>query len=89
MPGQFTTDSKIRYKNVLENPHIVDWYFSHRLNEFLKVVEDWLGIISHISFVFSFWYKNTMIYLLTYFFLAKRKIGESPSFRLQRSPEMH
>ena len=38
MPGEFTSDPKQRYKNVLENPHIVDWYFSHRLNEFLKVV---------------------------------------------------
>ncbi len=40
MPGEYSTDPKIRYQNVLQNPHIVDWYISHRLNEFLKVVFD-------------------------------------------------
>jgi len=40
MPGVYTTDPKIRYQNILDNPHIVDWYFSYRLNEFLKVVFD-------------------------------------------------
>ena len=40
MPGGFSSDKKIRYQNVLDNPHIVDWYFSYRLNEFLKVVFD-------------------------------------------------
>ena len=40
MPGGFSSDKKIRYQNVLDNPHLVDWYFSYRLNEFLKVVFD-------------------------------------------------
>ena len=40
MPGGFSECPKIRYKNVLNNPHIVDFYFSYRLNEFLKVVFD-------------------------------------------------
>ncbi|RNA42068.1 ATP-dependent DNA helicase pif1 [Brachionus plicatilis] len=40
MPGQFTLDKNKRYQNVLNNPHLVDWYFTFRLNEFLKVVFD-------------------------------------------------
>lgn len=40
MPGGYSDDPKIRYKNVVNNPHIVDFYFSYRLNEFLKVVFD-------------------------------------------------
>ncbi|RMZ95107.1 ATP-dependent DNA helicase PIF1, partial [Brachionus plicatilis] len=39
-PGGFSNDPKVRYKNVLNNPHIVDWYFGIRLNEFLKIVFD-------------------------------------------------
>ena len=44
MPGPFTTDKTKRYQNVLNNPHIVDWYFGFRLSEFLKVVFD--GILN-------------------------------------------
>jgi len=40
MPGGFNKDPKKRYQNVLNNPHIVDWYFSYRLDEFLKIVFD-------------------------------------------------
>ena len=40
MPGGFSNCPKKRYKNVLDNPHLVDYYFSYRLNEFLKVVFD-------------------------------------------------
>jgi hypothetical protein len=40
MPGAFTTDKNKRYQNVLNNPHIVDWYFSYRLDLFLKIVFD-------------------------------------------------
>ena len=40
MPGGFSDDPKKGYQNVLENPHLVDWYFGHRLNEFLKIVFD-------------------------------------------------
>ena len=40
MPGIFTNDKTKRYQNVLDNPHLVDWYFSYRLNEFLKVMFD-------------------------------------------------
>ena len=40
MPSGFDEDPKIRYQNVLNNPHLVDWYFSYRLDEFLKVVFD-------------------------------------------------
>ncbi len=43
MPSQFQntdTDNQltqnIKVNNVLKNPHLVDWYFSWRLNEFLK-----------------------------------------------------
>lgn len=45
MPCQFTDkntctcansiDQSNKFKNVLQNPHIVDWYFSWRLNQFL------------------------------------------------------
>jgi hypothetical protein len=40
MPGGFSNCPKQRYKNVLNNPHLVDFYFSFRLTEFLKVVFD-------------------------------------------------
>ena len=40
MPSGYSDDAKIRYTNVINNPHIVDFYFSYRLNEFLKVVFD-------------------------------------------------
>jgi hypothetical protein len=29
-----------KYRDVLENPHLVDWYFGFRLNQFLEVVFD-------------------------------------------------
>jgi hypothetical protein len=37
MPGGFSNCPKKRYKNVLDNPHLVDYYFSFLLNEFLKL----------------------------------------------------
>ncbi|RNA24394.1 ATP-dependent DNA helicase PIF1 [Brachionus plicatilis] len=40
LPGGYSDDPKVRYKNVLRNPHLVDWYFSVRLNEFLQIVFD-------------------------------------------------
>jgi hypothetical protein len=40
MPGGWSDDKNVRYKNVLNNPHIVDWYFSYRLDSFLQVVFD-------------------------------------------------
>lgn len=40
MPCQYkenntNIDDSKKYKNVLQNPHIVDWYFSWRINQFL------------------------------------------------------
>ena len=44
MPGGPATSGSQRYKNVLNNPHLVDWYYSHRLSNFIKVVfENILG----------------------------------------------
>ena len=40
MPGLAATTSGQKYKNMLNNPHLVDWFFSFKLNEFLKVVFD-------------------------------------------------
>jgi len=40
MPGPLATTFTEKYKKVLENPHLVDWFFSHKLNEFLKSVFD-------------------------------------------------
>lgn len=40
LPGGFSDDPKVRYSKVLKNPHLVDWCFGIRLNEFLKVVFD-------------------------------------------------
>jgi hypothetical protein len=40
MPGKKSTTKTERYKNVLNNQHLVDWYFSTRLNKFLEVVFD-------------------------------------------------
>ena len=33
-------DKNKNFKNVVNNPHLVDWYFSWRLNEFLKFFFD-------------------------------------------------
>lgn len=40
MPGGFSDKKSVRYQNVIDNPHLVDWYFSYRLDAFLKVVFD-------------------------------------------------
>ncbi|CAF0924282.1 unnamed protein product [Brachionus calyciflorus] len=40
MPGPKSQSQSQKYKNFLDNPHLVDWFFSYRLNEFLKVVFD-------------------------------------------------
>jgi hypothetical protein len=40
MPGAPAKTYSEKYKKVLENPHLVDWFFGHKLNEFLKVVFD-------------------------------------------------
>ena len=40
MPGKTAQNKTERYRNVLKNPHLVDWYFSFRLNKFLEVVFD-------------------------------------------------
>lgn len=37
MPGPQSTTRSQRYKNVLNNPHIVDWYYGHRLEVFIKM----------------------------------------------------
>ena len=38
MPGYPAESDTTKRKNVINNPHLVDWYFGFRLNEFLKVV---------------------------------------------------
>jgi len=40
MPGPLASTFTEKYKKVLNNPHLVDWFFSHKLNEFLKTVFD-------------------------------------------------
>ncbi len=40
MPGPSAQNKNDRYKNCLKNQHLVDWYFSFRLNTFLEVVFD-------------------------------------------------
>ena len=44
MPQYFGNDNTIKdqskYQDVIANPHLVDWYFSHRLNNFLECVFD-------------------------------------------------
>lgn len=40
MPGKSSSNKTERYKNVLNNQHLVDWYFSFRLNKFLEIVFD-------------------------------------------------
>lgn len=37
MPGTPSISRSQRYKNVLNNPHLVDWYYSQRLAEFIKI----------------------------------------------------
>ena len=40
MPSYFSNnlnlDRSKKFKNTIETPHLVDWYFSWRLNQFLK-----------------------------------------------------
>ena len=38
MPGTQSTTRSQRYKNVLNNPHLVDWYYGYRLDEFIKLI---------------------------------------------------
>jgi hypothetical protein len=40
MPGPLATTFTEKYKKILDNPHLVDWFFSYKLNEFLKTVFD-------------------------------------------------
>ncbi len=40
MPGNPSKNKSERYQKCLQNPHIVDWYFSHRLTKFMEVVFD-------------------------------------------------
>ena len=40
MPGPPATTKAQKYQNVLNNPHLVDWFFSFKFEEFLKVVFD-------------------------------------------------
>jgi len=40
MPGPLATTFTEKYRKILDNPHLVDWFFSHKLNEFLKTVFD-------------------------------------------------
>jgi len=37
MPGNPSTTRSQRYKNTLNNPHLVDWYYSYRLKHFINV----------------------------------------------------
>jgi hypothetical protein len=38
MPGKPAENDAEKRKNVINNPHLVDWYFGYRLKEFLKIV---------------------------------------------------
>ena len=38
MPSSLSTTRQQRYKNVLNNPHLVDWYYGYRLNIFIKLI---------------------------------------------------
>ena len=40
MPGRPAELDAHKRKNVINNPHLVDWFFGYRLNEFLKIVFD-------------------------------------------------
>lgn len=40
MPNGPTTDLKEKYLNTINNPHLVEWYFSHRLSWYLAIVFD-------------------------------------------------
>ena len=47
MPRNYNQDinsiestNPIKYKDVINNPHLVDWYFGERLNSFLEIVFD-------------------------------------------------
>ena len=44
MPSYFSNnlnlDRSKKFQNTIDNPHIVDWYFSYRLNQFLKFFFD-------------------------------------------------
>jgi hypothetical protein len=39
-PGGWNEDMKIRDQNINNNPHLVDWFFSFKLNEFLRTIFD-------------------------------------------------
>lgn len=38
LPGKPAMNPKERYKKVLENPHLVDWFFGFRLEQFIKII---------------------------------------------------
>ena len=40
MPGKPAINDAEKRKSVINNPHLVDWYFGYRLKEFLKIVFD-------------------------------------------------
>jgi len=40
MPGNAAATAAEKRANVAKNPHLVDWYFSFRLDEFLKAFFD-------------------------------------------------
>ncbi|RMZ93746.1 ATP-dependent DNA helicase pif1, partial [Brachionus plicatilis] len=40
MPGPNPKNDADKRKNVINNPHLVDWFFGHKLNEFLHTVFD-------------------------------------------------
>lgn len=40
MPGKLPQTKSERQKKCLQNQHLVDWYFSYRLNKFLEVFFD-------------------------------------------------
>ena len=39
LPGRSESEAD-KFRNVLNNPHLVDWYFSHRLDTFMKIYFD-------------------------------------------------
>ena len=40
MPGKKNDDDTTKRRFVMKNPHLVDWYFSFRLEEFFKAFLD-------------------------------------------------
>jgi hypothetical protein len=40
MRGRAAESDAQKRKNVINSPHLVDWYFGYRLNEFFKIFFD-------------------------------------------------